>query len=173
MRCFALALVIAAVLLAQTQVSHIKAAQTAYEEGKQAQLNKEIQRAVKCFQTAIEIEPTFLASRQALIDTYLDSGQQLSGAAAITAFLEIKPDAFQYRVRLGHILLEQKQPERALAQFSLVLKDRPYEPDALLGFAASARLLGMQDRATEAIQRGRNHYPGDDRFKDSPLTSRK
>jgi tetratricopeptide (TPR) repeat protein len=166
MRHVSLFLGVAIALLGQTPVPHIKAAQAAYAEGKEAQMSKQIERAIQLFEQAIDIEPTFLDAREALIATYLDSGQELSGAAAITAFLEIKPDAFLYRVRLGQILLRQKQPERALAQFSLVLKQEPNSADALWGFASAARLLGMENRAKAAIENGRKRFPGDERFKD-------
>lgn len=158
---------LAALALDQPGVPHIRAAEAAYEAGKHAQLEKQWQPAAECFRKAIEIEPTFLEARKSLIAVYLDSGQRLDAAAAITQFLEIEPRALKYRVLLGQILLEQKQPERALAQFSLVLKREAYNADGLLGFAAAARQVGMKDRADAAIERGRQHYPGDDRFKSS------
>ena len=152
----------------QPGAPHIRAAVEAYEAGKQAQIEKQWQRAAESFLKAIEIEPTFLEARESLIAVYLDSGQRLDAAAAITQLLEIEPDAQKYRLLLGQILLEQKQPEKALAQFSLVLKREAYNADGLLGFAAAARQVGMKDRANAAMERGRQHYPGDDRFKSPP-----
>jgi tetratricopeptide (TPR) repeat protein len=149
----------------QTQVPHIRVAQSAYEEGKQAQSAREFQRAADCFRKAIDIEPTFLDAHEALIATYVNSGQPLNAAAAITQLLEIEPNALKYRVQLGYILLEQKQPDKALAQFSLVLKRDPYNPEGLLGFAAAASEVGMKERANAALERGRKRYPADERFK--------
>ena len=154
-----------ALALGQPGVPHIRAAEAAYEAGKHAQLEKQWQAAAERFRKAIEIEPTFLDARKNLIAVYLDSGRRLDAAAAITQFLEIEPGALKYRLSLGQILLEQKQPERALAQFSLVLKREPYNAEGLLGFATAARQAGMKDRADAAMQRCRQHYPGDDRFK--------
>jgi tetratricopeptide (TPR) repeat protein len=166
---------LAVVLLAfdQPGVLHILAAEAAYEAGKRAQVEKQWQRATEYFLRAIEIEPTFLDARKDLIAVYLDSSRRLDAAAAITQLLEIEPDAQKCRVLLGQILLEQKQPEKALAQFSLVLKREPYNADGLLGFAAAARQVGMTDRADDALERGRQHYPGDDRFKSSPAATRR
>jgi protein O-GlcNAc transferase len=164
MRLAALTLTAAALSMAQSGPAHIKAAEGAYEAGKAAQLAKQFQRAADCFRKAIEIEPTFLDAHRALIADYLASSQRLEAAAAITQFLEIQPDVVHYRVLLGQILLEQKQPQRALAQFSLVLKRDPYNADGLLGFANAARQLGMGDRASEAMDRGRKRYPLDKRF---------
>jgi hypothetical protein len=59
----------------------------------------------------------------------------------------------------------QQQWNRALAQFSIVLKDDPYNADALFGFVTAAKWLGMQDSASEALSRGRNRYPLDKRFR--------
>lgn len=164
-------LAIGAVAFDQPGIPHIRAAEAAYEAGKQAQVEKQSQRAAQLFLRAIEIEPTFLEAREQLISVYLDSGRRLDAAAAITQLLEIEPDAQKYRLLLGQILLEQKQPERALAQFSLVLKREPYNADGLLGFAAAARLVGMKDRADAALETGRQHYPGDNRFKNPPAGS--
>jgi tetratricopeptide (TPR) repeat protein len=163
-----LLLALTALALNQPRVPHIRAAEAAYDAGKHAQLEKQWQSAAESFQKAIEIEPTFLQARENLIAVYLDSGRRLDAAAAITQLLEIEPGAQKYRLLLGQILLEQKQPERALAQFSLVLKRDPYNADGLLGFAAAARQAGMKDRADAAMERGRRHYPGDGRFKSSP-----
>lgn len=121
--------------------------------------------------SAAERSGDFTASGSTLtdpVDPYLDSGRRLDGAAAITQFIEMQPDAIQYGVILGQILIEQKQPEKALAQFSLVLKRDPYNADGLLGFASAATQMGMRDRATEAIERGRKRYPQDERFKNAP-----
>lgn len=159
---------LAALALDQPGVPHIQAAEAAYEAGKHAQLEKQWQPAAESFQKAIDIEPTFFEARESLITVYLESGRRLDAAAAITQFLEIEPGAQKYRLLLGQILLEQKQPERALAQFSLVLKREPYNADGLLGFAAAARQIGMKDRAQAAMERGRQHYPRDDRFRISP-----
>ena len=158
---------LSALFLNQAAVPHIKAAEAAYEEGKTAQHDKQFQRAAEDFRKAIEIEPTFLDAHESLIASYLDAGQRLEAAAAMTQYLEIEPGAVKYRVLLGQILLEQKQPERALAQFSLVLKRDPYNADGLLGFAAAARQVGMKERADDAMERGRKHYPQDARFKSS------
>jgi Flp pilus assembly protein TadD len=163
-----LLLVLAAFAFDQPGEPHIRAAEAAYEAGKQAQIEKQLQHAAKSFLKAIEIEPTFLEARENLIAVYLESGRPLDAAAAITQLLEIESDARKYRLLLGQILLEQKQPQKALAQFSLVLKREPYNADGLLGFAAAARQVGMKDRADAALESGRQHYPGDDRFKNPP-----
>jgi tetratricopeptide (TPR) repeat protein len=147
---------------------HIKTALAAYEAGKAAEREKRFQDAVDAYRRALEIEPTFLEVHERLIKVNLDSGQRVEAAACITRFLEIQPTSVPYRNMLGNILLEQKQTERALAQFSLVLQRDPFNADGLFGFATAARLSGMEDRAAEAIERGRKHYPLDERFKNVP-----
>jgi tetratricopeptide (TPR) repeat protein len=161
-------LAVAALLSGTDDKPHIKAALAAYEGGKAAQQDKQLQLAIRSFRQAIEIEPTFLDAHERLIRVYLDSDQRIQAGASITQFLEIQPDALQYRILLGNILLEQKQAERALAQFSLVLQKDPYNADGLLGFAASARQNGLDDRAAQAMKLGRQHYPLDERFRRTP-----
>jgi tetratricopeptide (TPR) repeat protein len=154
-----------ALLFAQPDSLHIKSAVDAYHAGEAAVHTKQYQEAIDHFKHAIEIEPTFRDAFDGLISAYLGSGRRSDAAAAMTQLLEIEPNISRYRLLLGQILLEQHQAERALAQFSFALKIDPLNADALLGFAAAARQAGMADRAAEAIQRGRQRYPGDDRFK--------
>lgn len=144
---------------------HIKAAAAANNQAKAAAAVHRFATAIEFFQKAIEIEPTFEEAYEGLIGAYLSSGHFLDAAAAITKFLETEPNAVRYRVTLGQILLELKQPERALAQFSFVLKTDPFHPEALLGFATAASQFGLPDRAAEALERGKAHYPADSRFK--------
>jgi tetratricopeptide (TPR) repeat protein len=157
-----------AFLIGQADTPHIKAALAQYQAGKAAQQRKQVQTALDCFRQAIEIEPTFLDAHEALIAVYLDSGHRLEAAASITQLLEMQPNLVPYGVLLGQILLEQKETERALAQFSLALKRDPNNADGLLGFASAARQMGMEDRAAEALERGRKHHPLDKRFKTAP-----
>ena len=156
-----------AVLLAQADEVHIKAAVAAYQAGTAALNQQDFRSAISFFQKAVEIEPTFLDPRKSLVRAYFDSGQRLQAATAITQLLELEPDDVADRLVLGQILVQEKQPQRALAQFSLVLQKEPFNADALLGFAAAAKLLGMNDRAQDALQLGRKHHPLDSRFRSS------
>jgi tetratricopeptide (TPR) repeat protein len=163
-------LFLAAVLMscAAGETIHIKAAAAAYEKGRVAQRQSHVDAAIQLFGEAIEIEPTFTGARQALIQADLSAGYRLQAAAAITQLLQIEPVEVRDRIVLGKILIEQHQPERALAQFSAVLNTDPDDPDALLGFASTARELGMHDRAADALSRGRKRFPLDARFKATP-----
>ncbi len=162
---FLVLVTVASLCAAEDVKPHIKAALACYEAGKAAAHSKQIPQAVDSFRCAIEIEPTFLDAYEHLINVYLDAGQRVDAAACITQFLEIQPAAIKYRITLGTILLEQKQAERAFAQFALVLQKDPYNADGLFGFATAARLAGREDRAAAAVALGRKHYPLDERFK--------
>lgn len=155
---------IAGILFAH-EAPHIKAALSAYETGTAAASQHHIQAAIDSFRTAIRIEPTFLEAHRGLIDALLDSKRALEAAAAITRFLEIEPDAKRYRLKLGEILLNQNQAQRALAQFSILLQSDADNADALLGFARAAKQAGMSSQALDALKRGAARYPSDQRFK--------
>ena len=161
-------LVASALVCAGADEPHVKAAAAAFESGQTALRNKQLLRAAELFRGAIETEPTFREAHEKLIQTYLDSSNSLKAAESITRFLEIWPDAARYRLVLGRILLESQQPERALAQFSIALNGDPGNPEALLGFAEAANRVGMEDRAKEALDRGRKLYPSDERFRSKP-----
>lgn len=147
---------------------HIRAAVHAYEMGKEAMHAKQSEKAIRQFQEAIRIEPTFQDAFDGLAEAYLNTGRPLEAAAVLTRLVEFAPEASNDRLLLGQLLLKAQQPQRALAQFSLVLKHDPFNPDALLGFASAARQTGLSDRASEALERGRRRYPSDARFKTSP-----
>jgi tetratricopeptide (TPR) repeat protein len=154
-------------LLAQApqQVPHIRSAQLLFIEASKARHENNMSVAVTSFRKAIQIEPTFLEAREGLIAAYGAVGESLQEATAITEYLEIKPESDRYRLRLGQILFAQKQSEKALAQFALVLKRQPDCAEALLGFASAAASLGMHDRAAHATAHGREKYPADTRFR--------
>ena len=161
-------LVIGGFLWAESEPPHIKAALSAFQAGLAAQHDHASLRAIDLFLNALEIEPTFLDPRYALIEEYQKEGKRVEAASAITQLLEIEPSASHYRLILAQMLLEAKQPDRALAQFSYFLKSDPFNADGLVGLAACARQLGMESRATEAIELGRKHHPGDKRFEKPP-----
>ncbi len=154
-----------ALLSGEMNTPHIAAAASAYEAGRNAAHSKKQQEAIDLFRKAIEIEPTFEEAYRSLIDANLELHHRDQAAAAITQLLEINPAENQYRLLLGRILAEQDQTERALAQFSLILNRDPFNAEALLGFAAAAKKMGMNDRAAEALERGRQRYPRDLRFR--------
>jgi tetratricopeptide (TPR) repeat protein len=146
---------------------HIKAAANAYEQGKEALRAKQSEKAIDLLHEAIRIEPTFKEAFEGLAGAYLDAGHQLEAAAVLTQLIEFAPEATDDRLILGQILLKAQQPQRALAQFSLVLNRDQFNAEALLGFASAARQTGLSGRASEAMERGRRRYPSDARFKTS------
>jgi tetratricopeptide (TPR) repeat protein len=149
---------------------HITAAANAYESGKEALQEKQTEKAVTLFRQAIDIEPTFMEAFQSLAGVYLDSGRPLEAAAVLTQLLEFEPDAVKSRLILAEVLSKERQPRRALAQFSLVLQHDPFNPEALLGLASAAQQIGLADRASEVLERGRKRYPSDARFRLPPAT---
>jgi len=152
-------------VLGEASTIHIKAAVAVYDAANAALDRKESEAAIKQFRHATEIEPTFTGAYEGLVRAYLDRGKRLEAGATITQLLEIEPGLNRYRLLLGQILLEQKQLERALAQFSIVLKSEPANADALLGFASAATDMGMEERASDALNQGRKRYPQDRRFR--------
>ena len=161
---WAAVLVMAVTLQAQSSEPHIRAAVETLQNGKAALAKKQFESAASLFEKATEIEPTFKEAREALIHVELAVGHRMEAAKGITRLLEIEPGDAKNRVLLGQILLEEQQPERALAQFSAALTTNPSNADALSGFATAAIGVGMTDRAKEALERGRKRFPSDPRF---------
>jgi tetratricopeptide (TPR) repeat protein len=148
-----------------TEPMHVKAAVVSYDTANTSLEKKSFDEAIAKFRQALEIEPTFIDAYEGLVRACLDSGKRLEAGAAIAQLLQIEPDLSRYRVLLGQILLEQKQVERALAQFSFVLQKDPANADALFGFATAAKDSGMEDRASDALEQGRKLHPQDRRFR--------
>jgi predicted Zn-dependent protease len=171
MKAFLLMLSIGSLGFCAPEIMHVKSALSAYEAAQSAIRKNQTADAIVLLRKAIDIEPTFLEAREALSDQFMKAGSPSEAGAAMTQLLEIEPGATHYRVLLGQLLLKQKQAERALAQFSLVLRHEPENADALVGFATAAKEVGMNDRAIQALERGRKRYPFDDRFKAATTTA--
>ncbi len=148
----------------EQKIVHIQAAAAEYQAGRKAIVEGNWAQATQLFQKAIEIEPTFREAYEALIEADLKTEHRLEAGAALTRLLQIEPKLISQRLQLAHILQEQNQHERALAQYAIVLKQAPANADALAGFAAMAQQLGMAERAQEALAQGRKLYPADRRF---------
>ena len=144
--------------------AHIRAALEAYQSAETAAKQDRHQEAIELFSRTLQIEPTYLEAYDGLIGQEIVLGRRADAAVVLTKALEIEPSAIRYRLRLGQILLEQKETERALAQFSLALETDSSNADALAGFAAAATRLGMTDRAADAKAEGRKKHPADARF---------
>jgi tetratricopeptide (TPR) repeat protein len=113
---------------------------------------------------AIDIEPTYTQAYTSLVDLYLATERPVEAGAILTRLLQIEPNSSRDRIRLGKLLLDQRQWARALAQFSLARRIDPRSADGLLGFAQAADHNGISDRALEAAQRGAREFPNDPRF---------
>jgi tetratricopeptide (TPR) repeat protein len=160
----------ALVILLLAQVSpadrglHIKAAVVEYNAAAAALKAGSISPAIEHFRSAIEIEPTYIEAYEGLVTAFERSHQQAEMAHAITQLLQIEPGAIAYRLKLAAFLTASGDNQRALAQYSLVLRTDPKSADALFGFARAAAKAGMPDRAAEAKNLGHRLYPADPRF---------
>jgi tetratricopeptide (TPR) repeat protein len=186
MRLAVVFLALSAAVLAQAGL-HIREAVAAYTAGKAAEGKGRHEDAASLFRKALAIEPTYVEAHEGLIEAYLRSDRQPDAEAAMTRLLEIEPQLAKYRVLLGTLLLKDNQAQRALAQFSAALQSDADQSDAdqsdadqsdadqagaLLGFASAAQQLGMNDRAADALERGRKRYPRDTRFKPQPASGK-
>jgi tetratricopeptide (TPR) repeat protein len=160
----ALVLMLTSIMAAGRPEPHIKAAAAALRDGQAAAKEQDWSRGEKLLLRAIDIEPTFTEAYRSLIDLYLTSGRPLEAGAILTRLIQIEPRSVEDRLRLGKLLLDQRQWARALAQFSIALKIDPHSADGLFGFARSADGNGMTDRALESADRGTKEFPGDPRF---------
>jgi tetratricopeptide (TPR) repeat protein len=159
-----LALLLAIPAAGEKPEPHIQAAAAAYRDGQTASTERNWQRAEKLFLQAIDIEPTYTQVYSSLIDLYMSTERQVEAGAILSRLLQIEPNSLRDRIRLGNLLLDQRQWSRALAQFSLARRIDPGSADGLLGFARAADHNGMPDRALEAAERGAKEFPKDPRF---------
>lgn len=143
---------------------HIKNALAAYQKAQAAIQTHDWPTAEKECLRAIDIEPTFSEAYRLIIDLYLSTSRPAEAGLMLTRLLQFEPDSVSDRIRLGRLLLDQQQWARALAQFSLAMKKKPGDPEALYGFAYAADRNGMPEHALEAAARGAKDYPGDSRF---------
>ena len=154
----------ATVHAASTNHNHIAAAERSFHEGIVAAATGKIDQAFAAFRSAVEIEPTYLEALNQWARTALAVNRTDEAGRVLTQLLQIDPQSDEHRILLGNLLLKQGQTSRALAQFSIALSQHPESADALYGFATAAQSMGMQEKASAALARGRREHAEDPRF---------
>jgi tetratricopeptide (TPR) repeat protein len=143
---------------------HIQAARQAYDSGLVAIADGRWSDAEKLFLKAMDIEPTYSDAYRSLIDVCIRTSRPTDAGAILTRLLQIEPNSVGDRTRLGRLLIEGREWNRALAQFSIARRLAPDDPDALYGFALAASKSGMTAVAIDAGKLGRARFHNDQRF---------
>ena len=88
---------------------HIQAAAARYRDAQAAATERDWPRAEKLLLTAIDIEPTFIEAYTSLVDLYVTADRPVEAGAILTRQLQIEPNSSRDRIRLGNLLLNQRQ----------------------------------------------------------------
>ncbi|HTZ00624.1 MAG TPA: tetratricopeptide repeat protein, partial [Rhodocyclaceae bacterium] len=93
---------------------------------------------------AVELAPNLVGSHAELANFFASHGDAKAAVAAVEAGLQALPGNPQLRLRLAEIYRRDRQPDAAIAQYEMVLKERPGE-DAAANNLASLLLDGRSD----------------------------
>ena len=108
-----------------------------YEKGLKQARNDNPEKAVKCFQEAINAYPRFYSAHVAVAEQYAKLKRDMDAAGAYQKAIEIKPDRAPAYVGLGVMLVKQKRYTEAIPPLrrSLELDKQASAPYLFLGLA--------------------------------------
>jgi Tfp pilus assembly protein PilF len=108
-----------------------------YEKGLKQARNDNPEKAVKCFQEAINAYPRFYSAHVAVAEQYAKLKRDMDAAGAYQKAIEIKPDRAPAYVGLGVMLVKQKKYGEAVSPLrrSLELDKQASAPYLFLGLA--------------------------------------
>jgi uncharacterized protein (TIGR03032 family) len=100
----------------------VLAASSQLEEGKQLLKQGEVEKAIICFQTAINIQPDCISAYNQLGNAWQTLGKFDQAIAAYHKLLEIDPSVAAAHYHLGLIWESQKQNERAISAYQQAIQ---------------------------------------------------
>lgn len=128
-------------------------ARTQFQQGKAHGQQQQWEAALTCFQTALNLCPTYVAAMNQLGNVYQHQGNLEAAATAYRQILQIDPTVAQAHSNLGAILQQQGNLEQATAAYHQALA---LAPDLAAAHLNLAQLLHQQGLPTAATP----HYKG-------------
>ncbi|MCP4640976.1 MAG: tetratricopeptide repeat protein [bacterium] len=124
-----------------------------YDEGLTASMKGELERAIACFEKAVQMDPAFLVAHHQLAKCYVRTGQAERAIHLLTQVVERKPDQTPPRLDLGFALAGAGREEEARVQFEQLVAVDPDNGRAELGLAKVAFAQGDWTGALVHAQR--------------------
>lgn len=142
------------------------AAEPIYYQGLLHQAHGEMKQAAKCFAEALQVEPEYMHNNNLVTQTeepeladvehdpgwYYRLAEELKAQGnvvgalrAYQALLQVKPEETRARYFMANILARQREWERAINEYKLVLRDDPQ-------FIAARYKLGLAYRALQRLK---------------------
>ncbi len=128
-------------------------AESYYDEGLTASVKGDLDKAVQCFEKALELDPQMSAAAHQLAKCAMRVGDWARAVHLLTQVIRSRPKLIPPRLDLGTALLEMNQPDRARGVFKEVLEAEPTNARALLGFAQIEFAQGNWQGATAFAER--------------------
>jgi tetratricopeptide (TPR) repeat protein len=113
-------------------------------------------RAVKQYQTAIALNPSYVNAYNNLGVSYLESGPINEGIELFHTALRLQPDLAETHNNLGIALLKLGMREEAVAQFEEAVRLEPGDAGFYYSLADAYRAKGSYERAEEAMRRAKS-----------------
>jgi tetratricopeptide (TPR) repeat protein len=121
-----------------------------YAAGFSAELRRDYDTALAHYRKAVELEPDAVVVHNQIIEILLRHKRDLPAAAAhLERAIRLNPKNFDLRVRLGDVLRDDRQYEKAIQAYRKAIE---LDPQGLLAYARLAGMLSAQKKMPEAVR---------------------
>jgi tetratricopeptide (TPR) repeat protein len=124
-----------------------------WEQGQQAMLDGQIDRALACYQQSLELDPKLARCCLSMAAAYLEKGQEKKAAGWMARYLEQQPDHHMVRSHYAELLLRLNQPGQARQQLERFIADIQDEAEL-----ADQHLVRSHSRLMEIATQEQDEY---------------
>ncbi len=135
------------------------AARFQFEQGKKLAQQGDLEQAILCWQTAINLQPDYLAAYNQLGNAWQTIGKWTEAIAAYDKLLEINPNVAAAHCNLGAIWQLQNQSEKAILAYQKAIE---IQPNFVITHLNLGKLLANQGnllKARNSLQTALNLKP--------------
>ena len=113
--------------------------------------NKDVQKAIPLFQSALDSMPTFAEAWGNLAIAQDAAGMTSDALGSLYKVRKLNPELKNIDRNIGTLYLKQKQYDSAFCYYSRVIKKTPEDPEALYGLGCVSYLKGDNIAAREFL----------------------
>jgi tetratricopeptide (TPR) repeat protein len=124
-----------------------------WEEGQEAMLDGETDRAISLYQKSLKLDPDLARNHLSLAAAYLEKGEDEKAGTWMESYLRLQPNHHVARKHYAELLLRVKKPRAAHDQFEKVIAEIQDDDDL-----ASKHLVHCHARLMEIAQAEEDEY---------------
>lgn len=124
-----------------------------WEQGQEAMLDGDTDRAISLYEKSLKLEPNLARNHLSLAAAYLEKSQDERAGTFLEGYLRLQPDHFVARAHYAELLLRLKQPREARDQFEKFIADIQDNEEL-----ASKHLIHCHSRLMEIAEAEEDEY---------------